>query len=106
MELEVQADFVQEDYLTGTEVADVAAKKLPATRPKAKGGNKLEDETLKQTTVRRSTRSKARADEHTLQKTARMAVKKNLESPGTSLSSFPDSRGGPNVIQGYSSEYP
>ena len=52
----------------------------------------MEDETLKQTTVRRSTRSKAKADEHTLQKTARMAVKKNLESLGTSFSSFPDSR--------------
>ena len=91
-ELEVQADSVQEAYLTGSEATDVAAKKLPATRPKAKGGNKLEDETLKQTTVRRSTRSKAKADEHTLQKTARMAVKKNLESLGTSFSSFPDSR--------------
>ena len=52
----------------------------------------MEDETLKQTTVRRSTRSKAKADEHTLQKTARMAAKKNLESPGTSFTSFPDSR--------------
>ncbi|WVZ60763.1 hypothetical protein U9M48_010744 [Paspalum notatum var. saurae] len=57
-------------------------EELPATRTMAKGGNFMEEATLKQTTLRRSLRSKAMADEHTLQKTSRMAAKKNLESPG------------------------
>jgi len=50
----------------------------------------LDDAALKPTTLRRSARSKAKADEHTLEKTAHMAAKKNLE-PGTSFTSFSDS---------------
>ena len=50
----------------------------------------LDDAALKPTTLRRSARSKAKADEHTLEKTAHMAAKKNLET-GTSFTSFSDS---------------
>ena len=50
----------------------------------------LDDAALKPTILRRSARSKAKADEHTLEKTAHMAAKKNLE-PGTSFTSFSDS---------------
>ena len=66
--------------------------KMPAAQPEAKGGNVLRADILKPTTIRRSSRSKAKADEHTLQKTELMAAKKNLESPGTSFTSFSDSR--------------
>jgi hypothetical protein len=69
----------------------VVNKKLPATKPKAKSGNVLEDVALKPTTLRRSTRFMAKADEHTLEKIARMAAKKNLE-PGTSFTNFTDSQ--------------
>ena len=51
-------------------------KQVPAAR--AKGGIVLEADTLKLTTLRRSSRSKAKADEHTLQKTERLAAKKTL----------------------------
>ena len=44
----------------------------------AKGGIVLEADTLKSTTLRRSSRSKAKTDEHTLQKTERLAAKKTL----------------------------
>jgi hypothetical protein len=40
--------------------------------------------------LRRSTRSAARADEHTLLKAERLTTKKNLEFAGTSFSSFSD----------------
>ena len=50
----------------------------------------MEAETLKPTTLRRNSRSKAKTDEHTLQKTEQLAAKKNLESPGTSFTSFLD----------------
>jgi hypothetical protein len=40
--------------------------------------------------LRRSTRSAARADEHTLLKAERLTAKKNLEFVGTSFSSFSD----------------
>jgi hypothetical protein len=40
---------------------------------------------------RRSSRTAAHADVHTLHKTERMAKKKNLESPGNSFSAFEDS---------------
>ena len=66
--------------------------KMPTAQPEAKGGNVLRADILKPTTIRRSCRSKAKADEHTLQKIERMAAKKNLESPGTSFTSFSDSR--------------
>jgi hypothetical protein len=69
----------------------VVNKKLPTTKPKAKSGNVLEDVALKPTTLRRSTRFRAKADEHTLEKIARMAAKKNLE-PGTSFTNFTDSQ--------------
>ena len=63
----------------------VPSVKLP-TRPKAKGGNKAVkvtvDEVGKKNNIRRSSRSKAKADDHTLEKTARMAAKRNLEPPG------------------------
>ena len=63
----------------------VPSMKLP-TRPKAKGGNKATkvtvDEDGKKNSIRRSSRSKAKADDHTLEKTARMAAKRNLEPPG------------------------
>jgi hypothetical protein len=42
--------------------------------------------------LRRSSRAAALADEHTLLKVERMAKKKNLEPPGTSFSTFQDSR--------------
>jgi hypothetical protein len=45
-------------------------------------GNLVVDNTLKPTTLRRSERSKSTADVHILQKTKKLAVKKNLESPG------------------------
>jgi len=61
--------------------------KVPAAQPEVLGAD-----ILKPTTIHRSSRSKAKADEHTLQKTERMAAKKNLESPGTSFTSFFDSR--------------
>ena len=51
--------------------------KLSADMPKGKGGTILGADTLKPTTVRRRSRSKAKTDEHTLQKTERMAAKKN-----------------------------
>jgi len=41
--------------------------------------------------LRRSSRNAGKADEHTLHKVERMALKKNLESSGTSFSNFPDS---------------
>jgi len=47
---------------------------------------------VEEPTVRRSARNKATADEHTLKKTARMAAKKNLESTGSSFTSFSDNR--------------
>ena len=50
----------------------------------------LDDAALKPITLRRSARSKAKADEHTLEKTAHMAAKKNLET-GISFTSFSDS---------------
>ena len=50
----------------------------------------LDDAALKPTTLRRSARSKAKADEHILEKTAHMAAKKNLET-GISFTSFSDS---------------
>ena len=68
----------------------VVNMKLSASRPKAKGGIVLDDAALKPTTLRRSARSKAKADEHTLEKTVHMAAKKNLET-GISFTSFSDS---------------
>jgi hypothetical protein len=41
--------------------------------------------------LRRSSRNAGVADEHTLHKAERMAMKKNLESPGNSFANFPDS---------------
>ena len=52
----------------------------------------MEADTLKSNILRRSFRSKAKTDKYTLQKTERLAVKNNLESPGTSFISFPDTR--------------
>jgi len=69
----------------GTEEALTA--KVPAANQQAKGRNLVEEPT-----VRRSARNKATADEHTLKKTARMAAKKNLESTGSSFTSFSDNR--------------
>ena len=51
--------------------------KLSADMSKGKGRTVLGADTLKPTTVRRRSRSKAKTDEHTLQKTERMAAKKN-----------------------------
>ena len=69
----------------GTEEALTA--KVPAANQQTKGRNLVEEPT-----VRRSARNKATADEHTLKKTARMAAKKNLESTGSSFTSFSDNR--------------
>jgi hypothetical protein len=55
-------------------------------------GNLEGDKILKPTTLRRSERAKSTADEHILQKTEKLAAKKNLESPGTSFTSFSDSK--------------
>jgi len=49
-------------------------------------------------TVRRSARNKATADDHTLEKTARMATKKNLESTGASSASFSVNRMASNLF--------
>ena len=44
-------------------------------------------------TLRRSLRSSAKCDEHTMKKTERRAATRNLETPGnSSFQSFPDSR--------------
>ena len=73
----------------------VPSVKLP-TWPKAKGGNKAVkvtvDEVGKKNNIRRSSRSKAKADDHTLEKTTRMAAKRNLESPGNSFTTYSDSQ--------------
>ena len=61
--------------------------KVPAAQPEVLGAD-----ILKPTTIRRSSRSTAKAEEHTLQKTERMAAKKNLESSSTSFTSFLDTR--------------
>jgi hypothetical protein len=66
-------------------------QKLPATKPKAMAGN-LVDNNFKPTTLRRSERSKSTADVHILQKTEKVAAKKNLESPGMSFTSFSNSK--------------
>jgi hypothetical protein len=55
-------------------------------------GNLEGDKILKPTTLRRSERAKSTADEHILQKTEKLAAKKNLESPGMSFTSFSDSK--------------
>ena len=69
----------------GTEEALTAT--VPAANQQAKGWNLVEGPT-----VCRSARNKATTDEHTLKKTARMAAKKNLESIGSSFTSFSDNR--------------
>jgi hypothetical protein len=67
-------------------------QKLPASKPKAMAGNLVVDNNIKPTTLRRSERSKSTADVHILQKTEKVAAKKNLESPVMSLTSFSDSK--------------
>jgi hypothetical protein len=67
-------------------------QKLPASKPAAMTGNLVVDNILKPTTLRRSERSKSTADVHILQKTEKLAAKKNLESPGMSFTSFSDSK--------------
>ncbi|KAJ1276396.1 hypothetical protein BS78_05G211900 [Paspalum vaginatum] len=60
-----------------------AAATAPPTHPPAKKAI-LEP-------LRRSSRSAALADEHTLLKAERLTAKRNLETPGNSFSSLPDS---------------
>jgi hypothetical protein len=67
-------------------------QRLPASKPPAMTGNLVVDKILKPTTLRRSERAKSTADEHILQKTEKLAAKKNLESPGMSFTSFSDSK--------------
>jgi hypothetical protein len=55
-------------------------------------GNLVVDNNFKPTTLRRSERSKSTADVHILQKTEKVAAKKNLGSIGMSFTSFSDSK--------------
>jgi hypothetical protein len=67
-------------------------QKLPASKPATMTRNLVVDNIFKPTTLRRSERSKSTADVHILQKTEKLAAKKNLESPGMSFTSFSDSK--------------